>query len=565
MATGPSAFPTILIHNDGTTSLVQIGNNYFFNAVGSGVTGPEFKYNGAPFYTGEFGSWTLIGAVQVSGGYDVAWKFPTGVYAVSSVDSNGNYLNDFFSGVPANSTALEQYETIFHQDLNGDGTIGIPTVLIHSDGTTSLVQIGDNYFFNAVGSGVTGPEFKYNGAPFYTGEFGGWTLIGAVKVSGGYDVAWKFPTGVYAVSSVDSNGNYLSDFFSGVSASSAALGQFETIFNQDLNGDGTIGIPTALIHNDGMTSLVQIGSNYFFNAVGSGVTGPEFKYNGAPFYTGEFGSWTLIGAVKVSGGYDVAWKFPTGVYAVSSVDSNGNYLSDFFSGVPASSAALEQYETIFHQDLNGDGTIGIPSNANPAPTHADASVSGTYSFDGIKLTFDSSTITGPIIGFSGDGVRGESDQIDLKGVNFSSLSSNFDTTTNVLEVSDGTSIVKMEFVGHYSQDNFLFASDSAGGTLIYASGPASGPAQSGFEALQGHDAFVFAPNFGQLSIANLDLASDNIHFSKAVFADMSALIAAAQDDKSGNVVITDAQHDTITVEHTSIAQLLAHQSAFHFV
>ena len=107
---------------------------------------PEFKYNGAPFYTGEFGGWTLIGAVQVSGGYYVAWKFPTGVYAVSSVDSNGNYLSDFFSGVSANSAALGQYETIFNQDLNGDGTIGIPTVLIHSDGTTSLVQIGRQLF-----------------------------------------------------------------------------------------------------------------------------------------------------------------------------------------------------------------------------------------------------------------------------------------------------------------------------------------------------------------------------------------------------------------------------------
>ena len=106
---------------------MQIGNNYFLNTVGSGVNGPELKYNGSPVYAGEFGDWMLIGAVQVSGGYDVAWKSPTGVYAVSNVDGNGNYLTDFIPSVAGNNIALEQFETTFHQDLNGDGTIGAPT------------------------------------------------------------------------------------------------------------------------------------------------------------------------------------------------------------------------------------------------------------------------------------------------------------------------------------------------------------------------------------------------------------------------------------------------------
>ena len=46
-----------MIQTDGTTSLVQIGNNYFLNTVGSGVNGPELKYNGSPVYAGEFGDW----------------------------------------------------------------------------------------------------------------------------------------------------------------------------------------------------------------------------------------------------------------------------------------------------------------------------------------------------------------------------------------------------------------------------------------------------------------------------------------------------------------------------
>ena len=65
--------------------------------------------------------------MQVAGGgYDVAWKDPVrGLYTVWSTDSNGNYLSNLIGAVAGNSTALESFETIFNQDLNGDGIIGI--------------------------------------------------------------------------------------------------------------------------------------------------------------------------------------------------------------------------------------------------------------------------------------------------------------------------------------------------------------------------------------------------------------------------------------------------------
>jgi Tryptophan-rich Synechocystis species C-terminal domain len=44
--------------------------------------------------------------------------------------------------------------------------------------------------------------------------------------------------------SVDSNGNYLSNLIGAVPGNSSALESFETIFNLDLNGDSTIGVPT---------------------------------------------------------------------------------------------------------------------------------------------------------------------------------------------------------------------------------------------------------------------------------------------------------------------------------
>jgi serralysin len=74
---------------------------------------------------------------------------------------------------------------------------------------------------------------------------------------------------------------------------------------------------------------------------------------------------------------------------------------------------------------------------------------------------------------------------------------------------------------------------------------------------------VFAPDFGQVTITNFVPATDTIQFAKSVFPNVSALLATLHDDEAGNAVITNAAHDTITLQHVTAAQLLAHQSDFH--
>ena len=88
-------------------------------------------------------------------------------------------------------------------------------------------------------------------------------------------------------------------------------------------------------------------------------------------FAGEYGSIAPIAAVVTATGYDVAWKVPgANQYVVWTVDGNGNETSNATGGsVSGSSAALENFETIFHQDLNGDGVVGAPiaakGNATP--------------------------------------------------------------------------------------------------------------------------------------------------------------------------------------------------------
>jgi serralysin len=146
--------------------------------------------------------------------------------------------------VSGTSAALESLETSFREDLNGDGTIGPVTTVIESFGSTSLVQVGSNYFLDSI-STSTGPELKYNGAPIAAAQFGASVvLIGAEATPTGYDVAWTVNgTNEYSVWSTDSNGSFVANLTGTVSGNSTVLENLENTFHQDLNGDGTIGIP----------------------------------------------------------------------------------------------------------------------------------------------------------------------------------------------------------------------------------------------------------------------------------------------------------------------------------
>ena len=199
-----------------------------------GTTGPELQYNGSAVTSSEFGSWNPIGAVQTANGYEVAWQNTgTGQYTVWTTDSNGNYTGNVIGAVSGNSYALESFEFVFNQDLNGDGVTGLNPLVIQTDtnsfGSTSLAQIGNNYFLFA-GGATTGPELQYNGSAVTSGEFGSWNPIGAVQTANGYEVAWhNTSTGQYTVWTTDSNGNYTGNVIGAVSGNSYALESFESV------------------------------------------------------------------------------------------------------------------------------------------------------------------------------------------------------------------------------------------------------------------------------------------------------------------------------------------------
>jgi serralysin len=228
---------------------VQVGSNFYFYPVG-GSSGPLFKYSGSAVAVGQY-EWSCIGVEQTAGGYQVALRVAgTDQYTVWNTDSNGNVVSNGTGGVvvSGSSTVLKSLEPSFHQDLNGDGVIGgaappAPSgTVIESFGSTSLVQVGSNFYFYPVG-GSSGPLFKYSGSAVAVGQYE-WSYIGVEQTAGGYQVALRVAgTDQYTVWNTDSNGNVVSNGTGGVvvSGASSVLKALEPSFHQDLNGDGSLG------------------------------------------------------------------------------------------------------------------------------------------------------------------------------------------------------------------------------------------------------------------------------------------------------------------------------------
>jgi len=300
---------------------------------------------------------------SVDGGYtkiaDYGQTSDPSDFLNSGVQGRNDPFNEFYSGSTLQSlttTDKEQLDALgFHLASPLTTTIQTDTT---SAGSTSLVGFFGNYYLENASSG-SGPELKIGGIPVVAGLYGGWAPTGTVQIASGYDVVWKnVSLGLYTLWTTDGSGNHLTDS-APMAGNSSILESLETTFNQDLNGDGVIGPPIitkTVIQTDGSTSLA-IGSNQFYYLDNSSGVGPELQFNGAPVMAGQFGAWTPIGALQTAGGYDVAWKNASlGLYTYWTTDSSGNHLTDS-AAMTGTSYALESLETIFNQDLNGDGVI----------------------------------------------------------------------------------------------------------------------------------------------------------------------------------------------------------------
>lgn len=123
----PTVVPSAVIEAFGSTTLVQDGNGYLLQAADT-TSGPALKADGAPVLVGQYDDWTPIGAEATEDGYLIAWRNGTAdEYIVWNADSDANYQGDVIGTVAGSSEELQSCESVFQQDLNDDGSIGLQT------------------------------------------------------------------------------------------------------------------------------------------------------------------------------------------------------------------------------------------------------------------------------------------------------------------------------------------------------------------------------------------------------------------------------------------------------
>jgi beta-glucanase (GH16 family) len=489
---------------------------------------------------------TLIGTAAANG--VGAWSFAAGVPANGSHNFTATDTN------AANNTSPTS------------AALNTSVSVIQTDGATSLTEIANQYFYLEL-SGGSGTSLKYQGAVANVAEFNPWTPIGAVQTATGFDVAWKnTSTGQYTVWATDPNGNFTVSLTAAVSGATYALESLEPVFHQDLNGDGVIGPTQQVIQTDGSTSLTEVASQYFYLDGRSG-TGPALKYNGSNVTVGEFPGWTPIGAVQTASGFDVAWKDAgTNQYTAWATDANGNYTASLIGAVSPTNTTLESLEAVFGQDLNGDGVTGLyaapgttlqissalagPSGASTigigAMLELAAADSSSVTFQGSTGTLrldHSSTFSGTLFNFTGNGSLSGSDQIDLRDIHYASAHYNY--ANGVLTVSDGSGDhASLSFSGSYTLANFEIANDGSGGTVVYDPPTLVAPTGSSHAptTAQRNNAMAHS-SLGGAAGANLPTAADAFHFDRAQFA---SCLAAGIDGGHGHLTFQDFTHPATT-------------------
>jgi hypothetical protein len=352
------------IANNGTTILAADGNLFELIPTAGGL-GPLLELNGSAVTAGQFAAgWTPVGAIWTGDGYEVAFSAAGGTqFVVWNLNSGGDYTNSatgiLSSTNPTQAEELEALEVNFDESFAGL-TPATPTT-IANNGTTILAA-DENLFELLPAAGGLGPLLELNGSAVTAGQFpAGWTPIGAVQTATGYEVALSAPSASgteYEVWNTDSNGDYTSAATGILSGTSYALEELELTFNEDLNGDGTIGPTTTAIGING--ALAAVANQFELNP---SATGPFLEVNGTVVTAGEFtAGWTPVGAVVTATGYEVAFSvLDADEYEVWNVNSSGDYTGAATGILSGTSSELEGVEAAFGETFTDAGTPATPS------------------------------------------------------------------------------------------------------------------------------------------------------------------------------------------------------------
>ena len=350
--------------------------------------------------------------------------------------------------------------------------------------------------------------------------------------------------------------------------------------------DGTDKYFAGTQFNDTVIGENNVNNTYYFvgqNATGQGAsdTGPSDIFHGGTggwneaIFPDTIANYNIVGTIS---GNTITNIDPQQHHAGTlTVDQNVQALAfaPTHDPLPGADGSVE---------ASGDTLLIFNPFAKAASIDAGATLefgaadSGSVTFNsstGILRLDSSATFSGQINGFAGDGTLSGSDQIDLRDINHSSnqFSATYNSANHTLSVTDGTNTANLNLTGTYTQDNFKFATDEHGGTIVYD--PPVTNAQVSV-ASPTSDTFVFNPGMGNQVISNFTAANkiELDHF--ASISDVNQLQTLLNEAHNGqaqslfqsangghDTVINLSNHDTVTVANVHIADLNAKNFIVH--
>ena len=306
--------------------------------------------------------------------------------------------------------SLSPYETMFNEDFNGDGIIGVDVsklVKVTTD-TTGVTLARDPegglYLISAAGNQATAVgnagwlEYNnsYNTTDYYKREA---IAVEALSDGSGYKLAMKTTSKwggnaeqvTYDVLHLDATGKLTNGVMENGSWKDLSswgvksLTPYETIFNQDFNNDGFIGIDVSkltTVSTDSKGIVLARDADlglYMVDNTGATPKATAVTNGGWLEYSNNWGSGSnkreaiAVEALKDGTGFKLALKStnkydsnPEQVtWDILQLDSTGrvSYGAMVNGGWSDTSIwgakSIAPYEQLFGQDLNGDGSIGI--------------------------------------------------------------------------------------------------------------------------------------------------------------------------------------------------------------
>ena len=427
------------INTDTTGSILKrdLENSLYIDIDGDSSTSEDIipiadEYGGYPSFNHQ-NSWNdswgnhthkeeaIAAEIQEDGSFKLAIRF-TNTYQESGSDVIETNINWSIYSLDSdglldwdNSSwgAIAEYESYFNQDLNGDGGLGLAASLstvetdlsgsvlrrdesgslyidVDGDQSTSedLIRIQDEFGYSPSfnhsnswsdnwGSGshleeVVAVEKQANDAfKIAIKHTNSWTPKGSSDVE--MNIDWN-------VLSLNSSGiiDWDTSYWGGIA-------KFEADFNQDLNGDGGIGLSASLttVSSDNQGSLLRRNTEnmLYIDVDGDANTTADLigvvdQWGGAPVFdhqdnwADQWGTGSNVseaiavekqgdGTYKLAIKYTNIWNSDVNVdWNVYTVDSNGILSWDNVErsfGVNS----ISKYEKYFNADLNADGAIGL--------------------------------------------------------------------------------------------------------------------------------------------------------------------------------------------------------------